>query len=89
MLYFIKQRANKHEWHNPQFLDSIPFSMRKRSACHLLSCTDFSCDGFIALLPLALTPFETKGSALKYARFFKIGGFGSGKDLVKFSCIEV
>ena len=79
MLYFIKQRANKHEWHNPY--------MRKR--CHLLSCTDFSCDGCITLLPLALTPFKTKGSPLKYARFFKIGGFGSEKDLVKFYCIEV
>ena len=55
--------------------------MRKR--CHLLSRTDFSCDGFITLLTLALTPFKTKGSTLKYARFFKIGGFGSGKDTVK------
>ena len=51
--------------------------------------TDFSCGGRITLLPLALTPFKTKGSTLKYARFFKIGGFGSGKDIVKFYCIEV
>ena len=30
--------------------------------------TDFSCGGLITLLPLALTPFKTKGSTLKYAR---------------------
>ena len=39
--------------------------MRKR--CHLFSSTDFSCDGFNTLIPLALTPFKTKGSTLKYA----------------------
>ena len=69
------------------FWIQFPFYMRKR--CQLLSGTDFSCDGFITLLPLALTPFKTKGFTLKYARFFKIGGFGSGKDIVKFYCVEV
>ena len=51
--------------------------------------SDFSCGGLITLLPLALTPFKTKGSTLKYARFFKIAGFVSGKDIVKCYCIEV
>ena len=44
--------------------------------------TDFSCGSFITLLPLALTPFKTKGSTLKYARFFKIGGYGSSSVIV-------
>ena len=45
------------------FLIHFPFTCENA----VMFCTDFSCDGFTTLLPLALTPFKTKGSTHKYA----------------------
>ena len=58
MLFGRKQTIYKHEWHDHNFQDSIPFYLLKQSK--LFISTHCSSVGLIALPPLTLTLFKTR-----------------------------